>query len=226
MREAVTKVINAASKRVPGEGAGKNQLAVQVDDPMFRREVSHEQGSFKQGFYYSCIYEEAKTKAGARIDLEEAVKKQRVKTTGTVEFEDLVFHFPTGKAGANARASETKKAGCLAPISFDLFNEFKQSVDAAITTDGMPALEMAMAPPASSNMPSLLNVASSQSPAAAGKSCALQILPAGMALQEKHLALVEERVDEVVKASRCIEKVIEANMKLPQLSGHPRLQAA
>ena len=83
-----------------------------------------------------------------------------------------------------------------------------------------------MAPPDSSNMPSLLNVASSQSPVVIGTSCALQILPVGMALHEKHLALVKERVDEVVKANRCIEKIIEASIKLPQLSSHPRLQAA
>ena len=54
----------------------------------------------------------------------------------------------------------------------------------------------------------------------------LVILPAGLAVQEKHVNLIKERIEEVVKANRCIEKVIDLGMKLPGLNSLPRLQSA
>ena len=138
MREAVTKVINAAFKRLPGENT-KNSLAVQVNHPMLKNATSHEQGKFNTGYYYRCIYEEAKTKAGSRADLEEAVKKQRVRTTGSGEFEDLVFHFPMGKAGQETKTTDFKSTSGDAPISNELIKEFKQFVDEAIPNEGLPA---------------------------------------------------------------------------------------
>ena len=98
MREMVSKVINAAYKRLPGDKSPKHSLAVQIDHPMFKKVHTHEQGKFNASYYYRCIYEEAKTKAGSRADLEEAVKKQRVRTSGSGDFEDLVFSFSDGES--------------------------------------------------------------------------------------------------------------------------------
>ena len=51
-------------------------------------------------------------------------------------------------------------------------------------------------------------------------------MPAGMALLPKHMELIKDRIEEVVKANRCIEKVVDLGMKLPGISEYPRLQTA
>ena len=40
------------------------------------------------------------------------------------------------------------------------------------------------------------------------------------------MELIAENIDKVVKANRCIEKVVDLGMKLPGLGEYPRLQSA
>ena len=106
-------------------------------------------------------------------------------------------------------------------ISSELIKEFKQFVDEAIPNEGVPALENLP----NGGIPCQLSLQDA-APVVTGGRQLVTILPAGMALQDKHMNLIKERMEEVIKANRCIEKVIDLGMKLPGLSTYPRLQLA
>ena len=97
MRTDITKIINASFTRKKGDA--KNALSLQLDHPLFKRQVVAGKTSFFKDFHTGVMYEEAKVKAGGLDDLQHAVNTRRVKTKGVGEFEDLKFYLPREEVG-------------------------------------------------------------------------------------------------------------------------------